>query len=475
MTDIDVIVGGGGVAGTAAAAAIQQLGYRVMLVEPGLNDERRLAGELFHPPGVAGLAELGLLNELMHAPAVMVDGFSVSSDDSFINLPYDSVPAHRMPGLCLQHDLIRKRMLNGVSALPNVTVKRGARVVGLDQSQPSCLFVQVARDNATVNYRCRMLVAADGTPSRLARLAGIAVQDCRISTIWGYRIGLESLPQSAYGHVFLGARAPILLYPIGRNEARILFDIPYRSNRRPTAADCLAMAAALPPILRRNVEHAIATQPRMSVLTHAVTAERSVQGRVVLVGDAGGSCHPLTATGMTMCISDALLLRKALSERAGDVPAALRLYQQRRRWPQATRLALAEALHDALCGTTPEMRVLRGGILGYWRDSAAGRTATLALLSTADSRPLALLRQMLAVMLRGFAGHLRSPSPKNHGVGPIRVGWALLTSLLRHIRQFLIGTSASACSPGNLGHLATQLRIRWARTISRKASQPIQP
>src|SRR6516165_9872047 len=166
MTDIDVIVGGGGVAGTAAAAAIQQLGYRVMLVEPGVNHERRLAGELFHPPGVAGLAELGLLNELMHAPAVMVDGFSVSSDDSFINLPYDSVPAHRMPGLCLQHDLIRKRMLNGVSALPNVTVKRGARVVGLDQSQPSCLFVQVARDNATVNYRCRMLVAADGTPSR---------------------------------------------------------------------------------------------------------------------------------------------------------------------------------------------------------------------------------------------------------------------------------------------------------------------
>src|SRR5262249_35848604 len=157
---------------------------------------------------------------------------------------------------------------------------------------------------------------------------------CRISTIWGYRIDTESLPQREYGHVFLGAGTPILLYPIARDEARILFDIPYQSDRRSTAADCLAMAAALPPALRRQVEQAIATQPRMSVLTHAVTAERSVQGRVVLVGDAGGSCHPLTATGMTMCISDALLLRNALSERAGDVPAALQLYQHRRRWPQ---------------------------------------------------------------------------------------------------------------------------------------------
>ena len=451
MTDIDVIVGGGGVAGTAAAAAIQQLGYDVMLVEPGLNDERRLAGEVFHPPGVAGLAELGLLNELMHAPAVMVNGFSVSSDGDFIQLPYDSVPAHRMPGLCLQHDLIRKRMLNQVSALPNVILKRGARVVGLDQSEPKCLIVQVASDhNAPVNYRCRMLVAADGTPSRLARLAGIPVHDCRISTIWGYRLGLETLPESAYGHVFLGAGTPILLYPIGRDEARILFDIPYQSDHRSTAADCLAMAAALPPALRLKVERAIATQSRMSVLTHAVTAERSVQGRVVLVGDAGGSCHPLTVTGMTMCISDALLLRNALSERAGDVPAALQLYQHRRRWPQATRLALAEALRDALCGTSPEMRVLRGGILAYWRDSAAGRTATLALLSTADGRPLALLRQIIAVMVRGVAAHLRNPSPANDGVGAMRVGWALLSMLVRHIRQVLTGPTTSACEPGSL-------------------------
>src|SRR5262249_36561037 len=206
MTDIDVIVGGGGVAGTAAAAAIQQLGYRVMLVEPGLNDERRLAGEVFHPPGVAGLAELGLRGGLSHAPAAAVNGFSVSSDGNFIHLPYDSVPAHRMPGLCLEHDLIRKRMLDAVSALPNVMLERGARVVGLDQSDPSSLVVQVASaDGAVADHRCRMLVAADGTPSRLARLAGIAVHDCRIATIWGYRVGSQSLPQSAYGHVFLGA------------------------------------------------------------------------------------------------------------------------------------------------------------------------------------------------------------------------------------------------------------------------------
>jgi 2-polyprenyl-6-methoxyphenol hydroxylase-like FAD-dependent oxidoreductase len=412
-TDIDVIVGGAGVAGTAAAASIQQLGYSVLLVEPGLNDDRRLAGEVFHPPGVSGLAELGLLNALMEKPAVTVNGFTVTSGKEYIRLPYDSVLAHQMPGLSLEHRLIRRRLLDLVGGLPNVILKHGARVVHIDQSDSSGLVVRLAEGKNAQDYRCRMLVAADGAQSRIGRMAGIKVHSRRISTILSYRVGAESLPQRDYGHVFLGRGTPILLYPIATDEARILFDIPYDSGRRPDASDCLAMtAAALPPVLRRAVEDAVAAQPKlMTVLTHASATDRSVAGRVALVGDAGGSCHPLTASGMTMCINDALLLRRrALSERPDRLPEALALYQQRRRWPQATRLALAEALRDAFCGTSPELRVVQNGILAYWRDNAAGRAATLALLSTADGRPFALLRQFVAVMIRGFIEHLHERS-----------------------------------------------------------------
>jgi len=428
----------------AAAVAIQQLGYQVMLVEPGLNDDRRLAGEVFHPPGVAGLAELGLLPAVMLAPAVTVDGFSVSSGGELIRLPYDTVPTHRLPGLCLEHSLIRQRMRDAVSALPNIIINR-ARVVGVDQSDSSSLIVDIASErHATSRYRCRVLVAADGTSSRLARMAGIGVHNRRISTIWAYRVCSDNLPEQEYGHVFLGASTPILLYPLGRTEARILFDLPYQPGARPTAADCLAMAAVLPAALRRDVAQAIAAQPRLSVMTQAITTERSVQGRVVLVGDAGGCCHPLTASGMSMCVNDALLLREALAERCSDLSAALQLYQRRRRWPQATRLALADALREALCGTSPEMRVVRGGILAYWRDSAAGRAATLALLSTADGRPLVLVREIIAVMVRGFLAHLRRPLPANHGIGELHVARALLANFFHQVKQVLIGPTMDA-------------------------------
>lgn len=456
MVDVDVLVGGGGVAGLAAAVAIEQLGNGVVVIEPGLHEDRRLAGEVFHPPGVEGLAELGLLRALTAAPAVAVDGFSVWMNGDCFRLPYSDVIAHRRVGLCLRHDLIRERMTNAVKALPNITVKRNMRVVGIDQSQSSKVVVNVANGSEVTSYRCRMLIAADGTSSRLARMAGICVLNRRISTIVGYCISTDNLPEREFGHVILGTEAPILLYPIGGEQARILFDLPYEPGRRSTAADCISASAVLPPALRGDVARAIATQRPMRVISQSVTTARSASGRVALVGDAGGACHPLTATGMSMCINDALILRAALSEQKGDVSAALKLYHHRRRWPQSTRLVLADALRNAFCGTSSEQRILRDGILSHLRCSPAGRSATLALLSTADSRPLAFLRQFVIVMLRGYIMHLRHPLPANDGVGAIRAARMLVATLYRCIRQVLTGSlNATRDSARLSGHPLT--------------------
>jgi 2-polyprenyl-6-methoxyphenol hydroxylase-like FAD-dependent oxidoreductase len=405
---------------------------------------------VFHPPGVAGLAELNLLAALTEGSIATINGFCVFSDGECIRLPYDSVPAHSKAGVCLEHGLIRERMMKAAIALPNVTVKQDSRVVRIDQSEPTRVIVDVVNGRATSRYRCRMLIAADGAPSRLARLASIGVQERRISTMIGYRIGMQNLSQAEYGNVYLGAATPILIYPIGHGEARVLFDIPYQPGRQASAADCLALTAAMPAALRDEVAHAIMTQPRMSIMTKAIMPESTVRAGVVLVGDAGGSCHPLTATGMTMCISDALLLRQVLMERPRDLTAALRLYQQRRHWPQATRLLLADALREAFIGASPEMRVVRRGIISHWRYSKRGRVATLALLSTADGRPLSLLRQIVTVMMRGLMAHLRSPL-SDERVTTVRIAQVLIGNLWRNARLVL---RASRPPPRPQGMLA---------------------
>ncbi len=117
-----------------------------------------------------------------------------------------------------------------------------------------------------------------------------------------------------------------------------------------------------------------------SIQPHAVC-----RGRLALVGDAAGCCHPLTATGLTASTRDAMHLRQALRE-TGDVPAAVRRYATLREGPQRTRVALAESLYRAFSEQTPEMRLLRDGILRFWKRSRRGRAASLALLSTHEGR-----------------------------------------------------------------------------------------
>jgi 2-polyprenyl-6-methoxyphenol hydroxylase-like FAD-dependent oxidoreductase len=441
--EVDVIIGGGGVAGVATAAALHQLGHRILLVEPGLNDCRRLAGEVFHPPGVAGLADLGLLAPLLRAPTARILGFSMTPAGTgckHVRIPYDEVPSHRAPGLGIEHGLIRQCLLDAVSELPGVTTMRGKRVIAVEQNDRSGAVVRVGNGKKNVErYRCRMLVAADGAQSRLARSVGIGSRCRRISTMFGYRLSIEHLPEPDYGHVILGAQAPILAYPISACDARILFDLPHNHGRLPQPQDCADAFAVLSPRLRQEMERAFAMQPRMSGITQASIPDRMVRDRIVLVGDAAGSCHPLTASGMTRCISDALLLRDTLAAQPHDWQRALQTYERHRRWPQATRLLLADALHEAFCGPTPVARIVRRGVLAYCGTSKAGRATTMALLSTADGRPFTLICEVIQVMAQGFLAHLRGPMPPDRGgiVPACRILKGLVKTVLGHVRQIL--------------------------------------
>src|SRR5579871_388531 len=120
----DAVIAGGGVAGAAAAAALSQLGMQVAIIEPGLDDSRRLSGELIHQPGAAALEELGLLRAVYDGDATPVTGFSVrfggSADSKVVHLPYGSSEA-ASPAFAIEHTRIRERVLAPRDACPACT------------------------------------------------------------------------------------------------------------------------------------------------------------------------------------------------------------------------------------------------------------------------------------------------------------------------------------------------------------------
>lgn len=460
---VDVIVAGGGVAGASVAAALGDLGYSVLIAEPGLDSGKRLAGELVHPPGAADFAELGLLAALTDARPVPIRGFAVWPDAPGVTpaapataphepgpagaylLPYAEVPGLRTQGFALEHGALTGRLLRAAAGLPHVSLRRGTRVTAIDLDRSDAVAVTLSSGRQEHEVRARLLVAADGAASGVRRMAGIDRVRTRISHMLGYVVEGSRLPHPAYAHVFLGGPAPALAYHVAPETVRVMFDVPGGSRTLdPTDAD-QAYLGALPKPFREDVRRALASRTALVSANYSVVPEAVVRGRLVLVGDAAGSCHPLTATGLSVCTRDAIRLRAALREAEGDVPRALCRYAALREGPQRTRVALAQVLYDAFAGQTPEMRALRRGILRYWKRSRQGRAISMALLSTHEGRMSVMAREYARAVGHALIELMGSGAPEHPSLGVRgRAALELSRAIVRYATDALRGARGFA-------------------------------
>jgi squalene monooxygenase len=158
----------------------------------------------------------------------------------------------------------------------------------------------------------------------------------------------------------------------------------------------------------------------------------------VLVGDAAGCCHPLSASGLSSCTRDARVLQQALERYPDDVPAAVQLYAAKRRAPQRTRIALASALYRTFSEQTPEMEALRIGMFRYWARTRAGRIVSMALLSTRELRMWIMAREYARTVLHAL---IAMPSRREPGSrrGSLWAAIRLVRSAFPHFRAALAG------------------------------------
>jgi 2-polyprenyl-6-methoxyphenol hydroxylase-like FAD-dependent oxidoreductase len=403
LADVDVLIAGGGVAGSAAAAALAQLGLTIQIIEPGPAHGRRLAGELIHPPGVDGLGELGLL-DVIRDEGVPVDGFAIfresqhGAPDAEV-LPYSDQSDAKISGLVVEHRFLKERLLEKVGTLPGVSIRTNARVTAME-TQTGDTFTAVVRDDrGETRVRAKLLIAADGPLSQVRKLIGMSHATQRYSAMMGLEVNDANLPHTGFGNIFLSPAGVSYAYAIGRGRARVMFEILRDADAKESIRTQLKN---FPEDFRRDIEAVLAAGKPLAAPNFCIVPEASTRGNVALIGDARGCCHPLTASGITAAVKDALILRDALRETGMDIPAALKRYARLGNRLQLTRRTLAEELREAFLAQTPEAQLLSECIFSYWRSSPTGRRRSMALLSTLDSSVLSLATQYLTVVLHAI-------------------------------------------------------------------------
>ncbi len=400
----DVIIVGGGFVGLTTAVALAKNSTRsVLVLEARSSTDPRFRGELIHAHGVRSLKALGLDHVLEAAGAARADGFAVITGqcDEVIQLSYPDGY-----GLAIDHHEMVHALRKEAASLHHVQIMTGVRIV--DFVRKDSAICGVLTDDGR-EFLAPLTVVADGRHSRLRPLTGLSEVAKLLSFTAAVKVKNTELPRANYGTVMVGAPGPILAYQIKANEIRMCLDVP--SGRAKCSRTALLTmlkneyAPFVPQPLRAAMIAAIDNGEVELCANQAITTERCVVEGAVLVGDAAGCSHPLSATGMTIGLVDALSLRDALNDLSPkkSLQKVLLQHEVRRYRYSRAREVLAQALYEVFMGATPGAALLRDGMFRYWRTNARGRNASMALLAGEDSRITSFAREYVTVMFDAMA------------------------------------------------------------------------
>ena len=389
----DVAIVGAGPVGSLCALAHARNGRSVGLLEANPNTAKRLAGEWLHPPAMRILSELGIEPDA-DAGCTPGKGFVVFPEDGGepILLPY---PDGRH-GVAWEHEGLVSRLRQAVADEPSVDCMMNARVRGFEGDR-----ISYTRNGDAGSVEAKLIVGADGRGSVVRRSLGLPTRPQPCSRMLGVMLDDVSLPFEGYGHVICAEPGPILIYRLGERSVRLLVDIPSGySTRDMMGALARSYADSLPDTLGPALLEALRKRQFLAA-TNALRPRHSygTPGRV-LIGDAAGHYHPLTAVGLTLGFGDAFALAEG-----GD----FRDFANRRLRETRAPELLAMGLYEVFADRRVEAAALRHTIYRQWRDKPAIRERTIRLLACEDTSVASLGWALGATATRAVAAEVTQP------------------------------------------------------------------
>jgi menaquinone-9 beta-reductase len=320
----DVIVVGGGLAGSALAGVLAQAGLGVLVVEREAGFRDRIRGELTWPWGVAEARKLGLEVVLEQAGRVELPAVQFYEDRRVaVTEPFEAVPMNGFSHPRLQEALFTWAGVQGA------TTVRPAKATGFARNgRPT---VTVTADGRAVDYTARLVVGADGKLSAVRRWAGGETETDAEHHRFGGAL-VTGLPTTWF--VLADARTPPAecMWFAQSTAATRLYVRTSAERLRETGIDrsfaaFVAYAAAFMP--EGALDGAEQAGPIGFFPNSNVWASRIAGDGVVLIGDAAGAADPSGGLGTSLLFRDVRELRDLLlSER--DWPAAIAEFAVRR-------------------------------------------------------------------------------------------------------------------------------------------------
>jgi 2-octaprenylphenol hydroxylase len=384
----DVVIVGGGLVGATLALLLTELDStqqcRVGIIEAGrfVCPIEGGAAAGFDPRVVALthaseniFKRINVWDQVEQLRSCAYDGMAVWDSDGTGEIQFSASEANTDHlGTIVENSVLltvlRSKILdsNKVSILDEITVRQMGPMVA---TQEHSSIVPDARllglDDGRV-ISAAVVVAADGAQSSLREMAAFSMRE------WSYNHhAVVTTVQTELPHDYVARQAfmnegPLAFLPLpsidGKHFCSIVWSqLPDRADELMALDDehfCREIAQAIEHRLGRVLH----VDKRFAIPLKQRHAKQYVKDRIVLVGDAAHTIHPLAGQGVNLGLLDVAVLAEELlkaSEAACDLGSerVLRRYQRRRMGHNLSMMSVMEGFKQLFAETAPPVRFIR--------------------------------------------------------------------------------------------------------------------
>ncbi len=308
----EVVVVGGGPAGSALATFLAERGRRVLLLDSARFPRDKICGEGISPAAWPLLDAMGASAAVLGLQPWRLRGMRLVAPDG---TPFRGEYRGRDRCGFAVRRLALDAVLLAAARGRGVDVHEGTRVTGLLREGGIVSGVAAELNGEPRSFSARLVCGADGRRSVVARRLGLLVEHrtLRRFAVRGYWDGTAGLEE--WGEMHIGRGGYCGIAPLSPTRANVTFVVD-AVEMKAAAGDLEvfyrdSLRVRWPALAERLQQARLEERPR-AIGPLALQCRAAAAPGVLLLGDAAGFYDPFTGEGVTLALRTAALAAEAV-------------------------------------------------------------------------------------------------------------------------------------------------------------------
>lgn len=275
-------------------------------------------------------------------------------------------------GQVIENAWLGRVLLSQVRQHAAIELIDGVEVMSLQQDADH-VFIEAKQGTNPLSLQAKLVIAADGRDSFCRQALGVAASVHDYDQVAIVTTVQTSKPHQQIGFERFSHLGPLALLPLPGDYRRSVVWPVKKGTEHEWLGDenDQHFLQALQQTYGDRAGKFEKTGKRFSFPLSQVLAEKQAIGRVVLMGNAAHTIHPVAGQGFNLCMRDAYVLRRYLSEqlaKAADLgdAAMLLAYEKARLADQQRVIKFCDAVVRGFSHSNPLLKLLRNtGLIAF--------------------------------------------------------------------------------------------------------------